>query len=170
MTSARPIGVCAAVKTAVLNEDSVRLEVKLDLVLTQIATLSSQFDSKMPALRQEVWERYQKLTDELTEDAENREKPLDAKLKIVVSNVALQQEQLDTLITDVSRLNMFIETVKNVDFRYISKEIPNLVLGHKKFHSDIVELNTLANKNLERIRQRTRLYGVNFRMISEKFK
>jgi len=123
MTSARPIGVCAAVKTAVLNEDSVRLEVKLDLVLTQIATLSSQFDS---TLRQEVSERYQKLTDELTEDAENREKHLNAKIKIVTSNVAHQQEQLNAFKTDLIHLNSLIETIKTVDFSYIFKEVLNL--------------------------------------------
>jgi len=57
ITSARPIGIHAAVKTAVLNEDSARLEAKLDFVLTEIATLSSQLNSKMSFLRQEVSEQ-----------------------------------------------------------------------------------------------------------------
>jgi len=78
ITSARPIDDQTPIKTAVSKETSARLEAKLDLVLTQIATLSSQFNHTISVLRQEVSERYHKITDELTTDAKNREKHLDA--------------------------------------------------------------------------------------------
>jgi len=66
-------------QNTVSKEASARLEAKLNLVLTQIATLSSQFDHKISALRQEVSERYQNITVELTADVENREKHSGAK-------------------------------------------------------------------------------------------
>jgi len=115
-----------------ISEEQKQKKAKLDLDLTQIGTLSSQFDFKMSALRQEVTERYQKLTAKLTEDAKNRENHLDAKLKVVTSKVALQQEQLDTFKTDLSHLNSFIELIKSVDINYVAKEVPNLVLGHNQ--------------------------------------
>jgi len=52
ITSARPIGINTTVKTAVSNETVTRLEAKLDLVLAQISTLSTQFDYKISDLRQ----------------------------------------------------------------------------------------------------------------------
>jgi len=61
ITSARPIGINTTVTTAVSNENSARLEAKMDLVLTQIATLSGKFDREISTLRQEVSEKYQKL-------------------------------------------------------------------------------------------------------------
>jgi len=93
ITSARPIGTHIAAITAASNEDNIRIEANFDLVLTQIATLSSQFDLKISALRQEVSDRCQKIANELTADVENREKHTDAKLRIITSNVAIQQEQ-----------------------------------------------------------------------------
>jgi len=97
ITSARSSGVNIATKTVISNENSARLESKLDLVLNQIATLSSHFDHEISSLRKEVSDRNLKIMDDLTEDAANREKHLDAKLRIITSNVALQQEQLEAL-------------------------------------------------------------------------
>jgi len=104
IASARPIGINATVTTAVSNEISARLEVKLDLVLTKIATLSNQFDDKISVLRQEVTEHCQKLTIDLTIDAEKREMHLEAKLQVVTSNVATQQEQHEALRTEIKKL------------------------------------------------------------------
>jgi len=51
ITSARKIGDHVAVVTARGNADSARLEAKLNLVITQIANLSSQFDAKLTAVK-----------------------------------------------------------------------------------------------------------------------
>jgi len=71
---------------------------KLSLELTG---MQQQFDIKISALRQEVTEHCQKLTIELTSDAENREKHLEAKLQVVTTNVATQHELYEATRADL---------------------------------------------------------------------
>jgi len=109
-----------------------------------------------------VSDRYQKVTDDLTEDAENREKQLDAKLRIITSNVALQQEQLDELKTNLSHLNSSIESIKTVDFSHNSNQVQTLsqfkdsfkefnVSRFMKDYKIILESNNSVHGNLTKV-------------------
>jgi len=181
ITSARPIGINTTVKTAVSNEEFTRLEAKLGLVLTQIGTLSTQFGSKISALRQEVSDRYKKLTDDLKEDAVSREKYLDAKLQVLTSNVANQQEQLDILITDMIHLADYISTIEKIDFHRLCDDQAKLNQDSNILTERIAKINEEAiedRKNiaqmehdiksiLKTIQRLTRIYDANFDKISE---
>jgi len=184
ITSARPIGINTTITTAASNENSIRLESKLDSVLIQIVTLSSQFDQKITALRQEVTDRYKKITDKLTADAENREKYLEAKVNIVASNVAVQQEQFElqqqqyiSVKQQLDQLNEYIDIIKPIDLGFINIQVPlpiktnnDLVKQYTVICEGLTNTNKLVAKNLQRIQLRTRTYDGNFRLIYNKLK
>jgi len=174
-----------AVKTTVSNENNTRLESKMDLILTQIATLSNQLDQKITTLRQEVADSCRKITDELTADAENREKHLEAKLQVAITNANSQYEAIKSGFK--SRIKMIDEKIKSQD-EYIKiwveanlksietvKELELLTddMNEVRYES-LIEMTkgaqTSTTDNLERIRKRCRIYDANFRAIGTKLK
>jgi len=125
-------------------------------------------------------DRYQKLTDDLKEDVVSCEKHTEAKLKIITSNVAIQQEQLDQIAE-------YVNTIKPINFGHINNELPKLIATNnslvkqydlmptlveniKQFKININKTNELVATNLERIRQRTRIYDGNFSLIYQTLK
>jgi len=144
----------------------------MDLVLTQIATLSSQRDQKITALRQEVTDRYKKITDELTADAENLEKHLEAKLQVITSNLANQQEELSIVSTEVDRMGAYCGSIGSIDFYQMRLDLIKLISDfniwtdkQNQIVANTSKTQELCNQNLERIRIRSNLYDNNFRII-----
>jgi len=115
--------------TALNNEHVTRLEAKLDLVLTQMAALSSQFDAKQTAFKNEV-----------TEATQNRDDNIDAKLNIIALNVERHQEQLDFHETELNQLTVSIDTLKQIDFSKICDDINTAIANNNQFTTDIDNL------------------------------
>jgi len=67
------------------------------------------------------------------------------------------------LVSQLDKFKSYTDDIEQVSY----KEAMQLIVDTK---ANISELSTLANKNLERIRQRTRLYDGNFRELYVYFK
>jgi len=86
---------------------------------------------------------------------------LDAKLRIITSNLALQQEQLelDGFKTDMTQLTEYIKTLKQIDFG-------NLITDQKQLIQNCDISTENINSNYKRIRRHGIIIDGNFGKIT----